>query len=136
MSNRTLLVYYSKTGNTRKVAQKIAENLECDLEEVDETGKTIDTVYPSEYDLVVIGSPVHGFRASEPIQEFVKQNKDVLPRISIFLTFNLWSARTISGLEKIAGKKCIASEKFKDKDVKQNQIDSKVNAYTEAILKS
>lgn len=135
MSNRTLLVYYSKTGNTRKVAQKIAQNLECDLEEVDETGKTIDTVDPSEYDLVVIGSPVHGFRASEPIQEFVKRNKDRLPRISIFLTFNLWPARTILGLEKIAGKKCIASEKFKEKDIKQDLIDAKLNAYTEAITK-
>ena len=31
---KTLLVYYSKSGNTRMIANAISESIECDIEEI------------------------------------------------------------------------------------------------------
>lgn len=77
---RSLVVYYSRTGNTRFVAENIADFLDADVEEVidksDRSGPIgwiksgfhatleVDTEIekleysPSNYDLVVLGSPV------------------------------------------------------------------------------
>lgn len=36
---QTLVVYYSRTGNTRQIAREISDSLECDMEEIIATKK-------------------------------------------------------------------------------------------------
>ena len=65
---KTLIVYFSKFGNTRKVAQTIAETMR-------QAGEThvvsIEQLAASdleEVDLVVLGSPTHGFTVPEAVR--------------------------------------------------------------------
>ena len=131
---KTLVVYYSKTGNTRTVAQAIAGKLSCDLDEITEGGAAQRD--PSAYDLVVVGTPVNGFNTSIPIQGYLKENRDKLPNVAFYATYSLWPAGTLGGMEKLAGKKPVASGTFKSKDIKLGQVAGKVDGFVEALRRA
>ena len=89
-ASKTLVVFYSRSGTTRTVAQALSEALQCDLEEITEpkprTGslgymrsllearlKRPSTITPkkhnvSSYDLVVVGTPVLAWSLSSPVR--------------------------------------------------------------------
>ncbi len=70
---KALIVYFSATGNTRKVADAICrglvgENVECTLCSVGDAG---DKEF-YEYDLVFLGSPSIDFLPAAPMMQFIK----------------------------------------------------------------
>ena len=75
---KALVVYHSVYGNTEKVARALAKGLEDGGVDVD--CLRVDAVEfdkLSGYDLLVVGSPVHGWNASPPIEEFLEVLKNV-----------------------------------------------------------
>lgn len=79
--NRTLIVYQSKYGSTKAIAQKLAYIL-----------GPASVIVPSEFnekhmdfDTVVIGSPIYGELILEEIREFIKNNADWLKKKKIAL---------------------------------------------------
>ncbi len=90
-----LVVYYSRTGTTRKVAEKLASLLRCVSEEIHDTtnrkgklgwlraGKDatskkltkLETVNndPASYDIVIIGTPIWNHTLSTPIRTYFTQ---------------------------------------------------------------
>jgi menaquinone-dependent protoporphyrinogen IX oxidase len=70
-----LLIYWSKTGNTQKVAYAIKQGLE-------ETGIQVTMKKPEEaedidyfdFDLVCVGAPSHSWHPPEPMTNFLKKN--------------------------------------------------------------
>lgn len=103
---RVLVVYYSLSGKTKQIAEKIREKTGADIYEI----QTMETIkanpafylkikqqiknkeYPElkaqfpkieEYDLVFVGSPVWWYTVSTPVQAFLQQvdfmNKKVVP---------------------------------------------------------
>jgi flavodoxin I len=70
---RALIVYWSATGNTEKVAFAIRDGLR-DAEIEVETVKTKGTEELDyfQYDLVCIGFPVHQFHLPEPMSKFLR----------------------------------------------------------------
>ena len=68
---KSLVVYYSKSGNTEKVARAIARGLEAELKKIEE----IENVFS--YDLICIGTPVHAFAPAKPIKEFMRKLPDL-----------------------------------------------------------
>lgn len=105
---KTLVVYYSRTGKTRFVAEKVASELKAEIEEVvdlkdrsgrfgflkagydatrgneTEIGETQKS--PSEFDLVVIGTPVWNSRPSSAISTYVKRNSFDGKKLAVFCT--------------------------------------------------
>ena len=69
---KSLVVYYSKSGNTEKIARAVARGLEGELKKIEE----IEDV--SHYDLVCVGTPVHALAPARPIRKFLKN----LPNLS------------------------------------------------------
>lgn len=66
--HKTLVTYFSRTGNTRKVAEAIFEALDGD-----KTLKPIDEVANiDEFGLVFIGFPVHSHSVPYPVEVFLK----------------------------------------------------------------
>lgn len=68
---KSLVVYYSKSGNTEKIARAIATGLEAELKKIEE----IENV--SSYELICIGTPVHAFAPAKPIKKFLKELPDL-----------------------------------------------------------
>ncbi len=91
---KTLVVYYSKSGNTRRVAEEIAKALGADTEELIEVGTKRSGFFgflfagrdgmrgrpskiepgkkrPADYDLVVVGSPVWGWNLVPAVRSYL-----------------------------------------------------------------
>lgn len=74
---RVLVVYFSQTGNTEKIASAIFDEASRSNDAV---LKKLDELSPDaliEYDQVFIGSPIHAGSVSREVNEFLKQ----IPRL-------------------------------------------------------
>ena len=96
-ASKTLVVFYSRSGTTRRVAQALSEALQCDLEEITEpkprtgflgyirslleaTRKRPSTITPKKHDvssyaLVVVGTPVWAWSLSSPVRAYLMSTK-------------------------------------------------------------
>ncbi|MDO5850373.1 MAG: flavodoxin [Methanobacteriaceae archaeon] len=105
---KTLVVYYSRTQNTEKVAKLIKEELNADIEEIkpikgydgpigyakggleSSRGKTpkLEKISkdPSNYDLTIIGTPVWAFTMASPVLTYLRENKDKFNDVAFFTT--------------------------------------------------
>ena len=130
MSN-TLVVYYSLTGNTRQTAEAIAAALEADLEVIEDTFNR-DTVLGrprsaiegllglhssitpskhdlSEYDLVVVGTPIWSARQSSPVRSYLSQHRASLKRVAFFCTQGgIGGEWALQNMAKVGGQRPIA----------------------------
>ena len=124
---KTLAVCYSKTGNTKKVADAVAEKLSCDLDELgyDETTKTIFTYYnPKDYDRVVLLSPIWAFSLSEPMKLYLGKHKADIKIYSLIVTCGLFGLRgCVKNCVSAIGKPPEKALKFKAKKVKLGAFD-------------
>ena len=71
---KALVVYYSETGNTEKVAEAIASGLRTVAKRVDE----------EDAEFVVVGTPVHGGEPVEQVMNFIK--KTAAKKAAVFWT--------------------------------------------------
>jgi flavodoxin len=93
----TCILYYSQTGNTKKFAEKIASALN-DSPTYDMTINEASLV--KQHDMIILGTPVHGFNPSKKSVEFVKQLPEGNGKKTIlFCTYRLWKGRVFSKLK-------------------------------------
>jgi len=96
MPNKTLIVYYSLTGNTKFIAESIKEEIKADILAI-KPKKELDPesssrffwggyqstmkkkpklepfdINPLDYDFIIIGTPVWAWNFSPPIRSFIK----------------------------------------------------------------
>lgn len=87
---KSLVIYYSESRNTEKVAKAIARAIEGSIKRVEETKPDELT----DYDLIFIGTPVHGSRPAKKIENFL----DKLPQFqdkkcAAFCTTHIWGSK-------------------------------------------
>jgi flavodoxin I len=68
---KTLVVYDSLHGNTKQIAQAIGDAVGGEVK-VSSVGEADPSTLGS-FDLLFVGSPTHGGRASEPMKDFLRQ---------------------------------------------------------------
>ena len=105
---KVLIVYFTRTGNTERVVKKIHEAIGGDIELITEptsrkgiigwirsggqnskreAAKINPVKYdPSDYDLVVLASPVWAGAMSAPMRGYVINNSSKLVKTAVFLT--------------------------------------------------
>ncbi|MGD6810071.1 MAG: flavodoxin family protein [Candidatus Bathyarchaeia archaeon] len=105
---KILVVYYSRTGKTRFVAETIASQLGADLEEIvdlknrqgklgwilagkDASRKSLTeiaslTKAPAAYDLIVIGTPIWAWSPTPAVRTYIKQNSLSGKMVALFYT--------------------------------------------------
>jgi len=74
------VIYYSKTGNTKKVAEAIAAELEVTAKDV----KTAGMVPPEAF--IFLGTGCYGATLPKEIEKFMKQNKFKGRIVALFTT--------------------------------------------------
>ena len=89
------VIYCSRTGNTKKVAQAIASELGVEAKDI------INNPVISEGSLVFIGTGNYGGKPIKPIVEFVAKNKLKLNKISLFGTSASGTGGEVVKLERL-----------------------------------
>lgn len=79
---KAIVVYDSWSGNTELIAEAMAEEMKCPAVQV----KNINEFVMADYDLIVVGSPVHGGMPTGEVDQFLTDLQT--PRASaVFVTF-------------------------------------------------
>lgn len=79
-----LVVFATRNGSTRQVAEDVAETLRTEGAQVD-CRPARDVHEPlRRYDLVVIGAPIYNGRWHRDARRFLKRHRDGLPPIAVF----------------------------------------------------
>ncbi|RDJ99752.1 flavodoxin family protein [Paraburkholderia lacunae] len=128
---KVLVVYFSRTGTTRLLAQAVAKMLCADLEEicdrsnragvagylrslVDIIRKRPVEIVPAgrdvaTYNLVVIGTPVWASSVSAPVRSYLVENRARLPHVAFLCSFGGRGAdKAMTEMRELAGKPAIA----------------------------
>ncbi|MGE5104640.1 MAG: flavodoxin family protein [Betaproteobacteria bacterium] len=106
--SKTLVVYHSRSGNTRRVAQRLAEVLGADLDEIRIVHPlagplgyafcAIEAILgltpalrparfePDHYDCVVVGTPVWFWSVSSPVRSWLALHGPLRQRVAFFCT--------------------------------------------------
>jgi flavodoxin len=105
---KALVVYYSRTGVTKEVAEAIVQALGCDTEEIQDVRSRKglfgwlrsgfeaaqkkcpeikpSTRNPSDYELVVIGTPVWANTMASPVRTWLTRHQRQFEKIALFCT--------------------------------------------------
>jgi len=121
------VVYFSRTGNTKKLAEKIAEAIEAPIFDVAATAPSS----VAEFDLLVFGTPVEGANPTKEARAFLEDMSVVSGKKAIvFNTCRLFgNSRTNKGLEKLLSAKGYETVLAVSKKVKANKEPD----YTETV---
>ncbi len=97
------VLYFSQTGNTRKFAKTISDSLKIQAV-YDIT--TTDPSVVNDFDVIILGTPVHGFNPSKESLAFVENIPECKSKRAIlFCTYRLWKGSTFGKLKKGLKKK-------------------------------
>lgn len=155
---KVLVVYYSRTGTTRKLAQKLSAQLNADIEEiVDKKNRSgligwlyggrdgmkripteIDPIKnnPSDYDVVLIGGPLWGFKGIAPASRtYLLQNKDKIKQVAFFMTRagKSPSSPALDDLKEVYGKAVIATLDLRQKELESTEAAEEINSFVTMI---
>jgi flavodoxin len=137
---KTLVVYFSRTGHTRQIAEEIALGCGADVEEIRETqGRGGVMGYlrsgwealrravvpiapsirdPSHYDLVIIGTPIWNFGLSPPVRAYAQRHSAAFRRVAFFCTEGgAGDSRAFEELRRICGKVPVSTLAVKEPEL-------------------
>jgi menaquinone-dependent protoporphyrinogen IX oxidase len=155
---KILVVYYSRTGFTKKLAEFIAKKINASLEEIRDTvdrsgakGYLLagrDATFrrltklekpnynPADFDLVVIGTPIWSWNMSAPIRTYLHEYKAQLKQAAFFCTMgDNGDERAFKEMAEIIGKKPIAVLSLKTKEVITDSF-TKADKFCQEIIKA
>lgn len=153
---KILVTYYSRTGNTKKVAISLAEKLNCEIEEIVDlknrsglfwffsaikdalTGsltKIETNKNPKDYDVVIIGTPIWAASLSPAVRTYISKYKKGFKEVAIFTTSgDIVSEKLLTSLEEILNKKIKCYTDWISEDFKENKkYQEKLDKFVEEI---
>jgi flavodoxin len=96
------VLYFSRTGNTKSMAEAISESIEAPVFSMTSSDPSV----VKDFDMLIVGTPVEGFRPAKETTEFVERlSKAEGKKAIVFCTCALWKGRTFSVLTKELSKK-------------------------------
>lgn len=155
-SKKILLVYYTRTGNTEKVARAIEQIIECDTEKIceaiDRSGffgflrAGYDAMMnkqapilplvkdPKSYDLVILGTPVWAWKVSPPVRTYLTRYKDQIQQAAFFTVSEGTSPEGIvNQMEAIIGKRALALTGFTRKEIEDGTYLEKAREFAAKV---
>jgi flavodoxin len=153
---KILVVYYSRTGITKIVAEKLAAVLGADQEEIidqsDRCGvigylrcgreamkKILATIEeprtdPAEYDLVIIGTPVWAGTMASPVRTYLTAQADKLKRVAFFVTQSgAGGNKTLDDMAELVRRKPVASLVVLSKEAVHSKYQEKLDQFVKVL---
>lgn len=154
-----LVVYYSRSGTTEKIARVLAEKLEADLEEIVSKNKRKGLIgylrsgqeaaqkklteinksekNPSDYDLVIIGTPVWVGTMSSPVRSYLNHYLGKFRKVAFFSTQGSKKEQKVfKELIEVLGKEPVAKIFLTTKEVAQDNFSSSLDEFIKEVKKS
>ncbi|MBU6154556.1 MAG: hypothetical protein KGP28_09675 [Bdellovibrionales bacterium] len=158
MNPKILLIYYSRSGNTRALAGKLIEKIGCDWVELrpeasfhrrvtgylkaighsllkrtpklQNTGKKI-----ASYELVIIGGPLWAGRIASPVRTFLRENRNEFKKVAFFVTQGGTSGgeRVLRQMELDAGTSPVASLVVSERNLKGQPLKNAVQGFLDQL---
>ena len=152
-----LVVYYSRTGVTRTVAEKVGQALGATVEELIDTknrkgrvgllaaGKDAlakkavpiepMTNDPADFDLVIIGTPVWAGTMSSAVRAFLAEHGRQIGRAALFCTTRVSGIdHTLEAMAQMCGGEVAARMGLRQKAVKKGRFSDAVDTFVRDIL--
>jgi flavodoxin len=156
---RTLLVYYSRTGTTRLVAESIAAALPCDVEEIEDTRNRrgifgyfragFDAFFrrltvlkplhydPAPYDLVIVGTPTWNTSLSAPVRTYLTLHKARMRHVAFFCTCRgVGAQRVLHQMAEACGMRPIDVLELREDEVRLGAHQPRVRDFVQSIASS
>jgi len=156
---KTLVVYHSRSGYTRRVAESLARRLDADLDEIVtgvprgglqgyvrcalesmlhlRTGIRGAQRDPGAYGRVLIGGPVWFWGLSSPVRSWLMKHRHRLPQVAYFCTMGGSGAeRAFAAMEEITARHPVATLALTDRDIDKHRhgaVDRFVHALTAPV---
>ena len=149
---KALVVYYSSTNHTHKVAERIAQGLGVTKERIldarsrqgflgymrsgreammQRSGQIRPIMEdPGKYDLVILGSPVWSWSLSPPVRSYVIAHKENLGNVAFFCTEGgSGGQRLFRQLETLCGKAPVATLEITEGELKSGDYADKTDEF-------
>jgi flavodoxin len=156
---KALVVYYSRTGNAKFVAETIAANIGADTEEIvdlkkrggpigfitggkDATqGKETEIAptkrNPKDYDLIVLGTPVWASSLTPAIRTYINHNDLAGKKVALFFTAGKENQKAIDKTKALlTNSQIIAVLSLQEPADKKEESEKTVEAWCETLKKS
>jgi hypothetical protein len=154
--NRILVVYFSRTGYTRRVAQLLATRLGADIASIEESrprsgaGGYLRSAWQSlrnrdapiappkgdvrAYDVLVLGTPVWAGHASSPARTFARRFGTHAERVALFCTMGgTGNGAALAELQKDLHHTPLATLTLTDSQIDSDVIDYPVTAFVNSL---
>lgn len=156
---KKLIVFYSRTGTTRKLAEKIASELDSDIEEIidlterkgatgwlksgrDAMRKKLTNINDlknglKNYELIVVGSPVWVGSLTPAIRTFLLNNKNNIKKAAFFCTMGGNNpSKIFDQMEELINLKPLSILALTTKEVINDLGGEKIESFVKIIKKS
>lgn len=129
---KTLIVYHSRTGHTRRIARHLADRLGADLDEI----RIVQPMHgvlgyaacaieamaglapalrpmrhrPADYDLIIVGTPVWFWNLSSPVRSWLENFGSRGKRFAFFCTMGgSGASRAFAAMKELTGREPLAT---------------------------
>jgi len=145
---KILVVYYSRTGNTRLIGNELAAVLDAHVEELEDRKNRQGMIGwmnsgsdarrkrladlkpavhdPSAYDLVVLGGPVWAFTICSPTRTYAIAHRDEFKQVAFFCTLGdyRFAEKTFAELTEAAGMDPVATFALSEGDLHDDHSEA------------
>jgi len=154
---RSLVVYYSRSGTTKKAATAFSRVLGSDIEEIidlknrkgvigwlsagkDANLKKLTEIKktkkdPSKYKLIVIGTPVWAFTLTPAIRTFIAKKCRKLRKVAFFCTNDGSPGNTFKAMKELCGKSPVAALSLKRFEMHNGDYYEKIKKFALKLKK-
>lgn len=152
----SLVVCYSRTGLTRKIAEEIAVACGSDLESIRDVRprsgwlgylrsgyealrRKLPTIRPTsknplDYELVILGTPVWAGRVATPMRRYINQNRNRFSHIAAFCTMGEpGEDKALDELAALCGQKPVARLVLTTTEIEGGQYRDKVGSFARSL---
>jgi flavodoxin len=155
---KSLVVYYTRTGNAKFIAETIASNIGANTEEIVDLKKRSGPIgfitggkdatqgketeigkikhMPQDYDLIVIGTPVWSSSPTPAIRTYINHNDLAGKKVALFLTASKENKKALEKTKSLLSKSNIIGELMLEQPLKNKEETQKtITAWCQTLPK-